>query len=60
MKNCVFWDVTLMMEKLSSSETSVLTRAAQRNIPEDGILLTISSSIEVTQSEQLIVSLNKL
>jgi hypothetical protein len=27
-----------MMEALSSSETSVLRRAARRNVPEDGIL----------------------
>jgi hypothetical protein len=34
--------VSLMMEAICSFETSVLARAARRNIPEDGILNAVT------------------
>jgi hypothetical protein len=41
--------VTLMTEARLSSETSALTRATLRNIPEDGILRFKSSSQQLEE-----------
>jgi hypothetical protein len=51
--------VTLMMEAIRSSETSILKRTTRRNIPEDGIpqlcLLFIFVLANRTMSEVLVV-----
>jgi hypothetical protein len=46
--------VTLMMEALSSSETSVLTRATRRNIPEGVILHVVEKEIVGYRSRMVV------
>jgi hypothetical protein len=46
--------VTLMMDALSSSETSVLTRAKRRNIPEDAILQSPSHFTSILLSHPIL------
>jgi hypothetical protein len=49
--------VTLMKEALTFSETSVLTRATWRNIPEDTILLSVHSFMQQGASRDFAMDL---
>jgi hypothetical protein len=52
--------VTLMMEALLSSETSVLTRATQHTIQGDGILLNFCVSVAERERERDVCILSQM